>query len=125
VRENFEWEAEMSDFRLPRIPHIDPVYVQEAERFQKGLAVLYDSMVPGLKPDEEIAIFFETGKETIRVTHLKMASDSVLILTGRDENGNGSAVAGHFKGMHLIYKKLKLGETKQRIPIGFSTAVDE
>jgi len=115
----------MSDFRLARMPHIEPIYVQEAERFQKGLALLYESMVPGLKPDEEIAIFYETGKETIRVTHLKMASNSVLILTGRDENGNGTAVAGHFKGVNLIYKKLKLGETKQRTPIGFSTAVDE
>jgi hypothetical protein len=112
----------MSDFRLPRMPHIEPVYVQEAERFQKGLAALYESIVPGLKPDEEIAIFYETAKETIRVTHLKMASDSVLILTGRDENGNGTAVAGHFKSMHLIYKKLKLGDKKQRTLIGFSTA---
>jgi hypothetical protein len=100
---------------------ITPIHVQEAELFRKGLEALYESMVPGLKGDEEIAIFYETGKETIRVSHLKMASNSVLILTGEDENGNGTAVAGYFKSMQLIYKKLKLGEKKERTPIGFST----
>ena len=98
-------------------------HLEEAKLFQKGLRSV--SIEPGLKTDEEIAIFYETGKETIRVTHLKMASDSILLLTGKDENGNGTAVAGHFKSKHLIYKKLKLGDMKQRTPIGFSTTDSE
>ena len=58
-------------------------HLEEAKLFQKGLRSV--SIEPGLKTDEEIAIFYETGKETIRVTHLKMASDSILLLTGKDE----------------------------------------
>lgn len=99
--------------------------VTQSQLFHKGLRSVYQSIEPGLKPDEEIAILYETGKETIHVTNLKIESDSVLLLTGKDENGNGTAVAGHFKSMHLIYKKLKLGDMKQRTPIGFSTTDSE
>jgi len=78
-------------------------------------------MKRGLEDDEEIAVFYETSKETVRVDRIKMACNSVLILAGEDMEGNRTAVAGHFKSMNLIYKKVKLGDKKQRTPIGFDT----
>lgn len=48
-----------------------------------------------------------------------MASDGVLVLMDHDAEGNGMAVAGHLKSIHLIYKKLKLGVKKEPTPLVF------
>jgi len=106
-------------FRMPEIPQVKRPHVQEAESFREGLKLLYESLQRGQQEDEEIAAFYETARDTIRVREIKMAGDSVLILAGKDGSGNLTAVAGHFSSINIIYKKIKLEKEKERIPIGF------
>lgn len=102
-----------------RLPQITPIHIQEAERFAKGLQDFYEAIEGGLKNDEEIQVFYDTGAERILVHHIRMAADNVLILTGADAAGNVTSVAGYFKSMNLIYKKIKVmnatGEQRKRI----------
>lgn len=106
-----------------RLPEITPFHIQEAERFQEGLENLYDRLQRDLQPDEEIAIYYDSTKERIRITNILMSAKSVLIVAGRDPVGNETYAAGYYKSMNLIYKKIKIiGETKERTRIGFSIA---
>ena len=109
-----------SDFAV--FPRLKGLHVQEAESFQEGLQALYEALKEGLQPDEEIAAFYEGGKEVIRVHEIKMvgAERSVLFLAGIDESGRRTAVAGHFTSMNIIYRTVKLEKEKERTPIGFS-----
>src|SRR5437899_187702 len=105
---------------IANIPIARPPHVLEAESFRAGLRTLYETLQVNQKDDEEIAAFYETGKETIRVHSIQIQANCVLILVGTDEVGNSLAVAGHFSSVNLIYRKIKLGPEKKRIPIGFS-----
>ncbi len=101
---------------------ITPLHVQESKAFQEGLKTLYETLQASQRDDEEIAVFYEAGKDTIRVYRIQMTADVVLVLAGLDGAGNPTAVAGHFKSMNLVYKKIKRTEPqKERTPIGFFT----
>ena len=109
----------MTDFLdrtvFANIPVARPPHVADAESFRAGLQALYQALQQGQAQDEEIAAFYGN----IRVYHIKMLSNSVLILEGLDDTGRQVAVAGHFTSVHLIYTKIKLTPEKKRTPIGF------
>jgi hypothetical protein len=108
---------------MPDIKVTQP-HIQEAESFQAGIETLYEALKRAQQPDEEIALFYESGKETVRVHGIKMANDSVLVLTGKDSSGNLVAVAGHFTSINIIYRKLKISPDAKRTPIGFSKTME-
>ena len=101
---------------IPKPPH-----VFEAESFRAGLKEIYERLQLTQEADEEIAAFYGN----IRVYHIKMMANSVLILEGENDAGTHVVVAGHFTSVHLIYTKLKLAPKKKRTPIGFSTSGEE
>lgn len=103
------------------IPVARPPHVLEAQSFREGLKAIYETLQSGQESDEEIAAFYGN----IRVYHIKMLSNTILLLEGEDEHGTHVVVAGHFTSVHLIYTKLKLTPEKKRKPIGFSTSENE
>jgi len=107
-------------FRLPQIPAITPLHVQESERFKNAFQTIKDGLTERLKPDEELALFYVVGAESIRVHHIQIANDTLLLLYGEDSLGNKSCGVVHVREVNLIFKRLRLGDKKQRTPIGFS-----
>jgi len=74
-----------------------------------------------LTPDEELALYYVNGAESIRVCHIQIANDTLLVLYGQDSSGNTAYGVVHVKEVNLIFKRLKLGDKKERTPIGFLT----
>lgn len=106
--------------RLPEMS-VKPPHVFEAESLRAGLKTIYEAMQQGLQKDEEVAAFYGN----VRVYHIKMLSNSILVLEGLDESGTQVLVAGHYSSVHLVYTKIKLTPEKKRTPIGFSTEREE
>lgn len=95
---------------------------QDAENFQQGLRLVYETWQRSLREDEEIAGFYEGAKGVIRVYTVHLVSYPVLILIGWDEEGNKVTVAGHYTSMSLTYRKVRVGPDNKRIPIEFPFA---
>jgi hypothetical protein len=112
----------MSDFRLAAIT---PLYIQESERFQKAFTTIKNGLTEILKPDEELVLYYINGPEIIRVYHIQVASDTLLVFSGQDSSGNAAYGVTNVREVNLVFKKLKLGDKKQRTPIGFSTTSTE
>lgn len=109
----------MSDFRFT-VPH-----VQESQRFQEAFRTISDGLKETLKPDEELALYYVNGPETIRVRHIQLANDTLLVLYGNDAYEQRSIALVGLRAVNLIFKKIKLGEKKERIPIGFSIKTEK
>ncbi len=97
-----------------------PSYVEEAHAFQEGLKSLFEALEGGLERDEELALFHVNGAQVIRIHHIRIASDAVLLMSGEDQEGIRAGVITSPKAFNLIYKKLKLSAGTKRTPIGFS-----
>jgi len=104
---------------------ITPLYIQESERFQKAFVTIKHGLTEILKPDEELVLYYINGPELIRVHHVQVASDTLLVLSGQDASGNAAYGVTNVREVNLVFKKLKLGDKKQRTPIGFSTTGTE
>jgi hypothetical protein len=69
--------------------------------------------------------FTFNGPELVRVHHVQVASDTLLILSGQDALGNAAYGVTNVREVNLVFKKRKLEGKKQRTPIGFSTTDTE
>jgi hypothetical protein len=115
-----DFNVPLVNFKMPKMPEFIPAHVQEAERFQSAFREIKAGLTELLKPDEELALFYFTGAEDIRVRHMQIKRDMLVLLYGFDASGNYTCAVTHVKEVKLVFKKLKLDETKERTTIGFS-----
>jgi hypothetical protein len=112
------------DFRMPEMPKITPMHVQEAERFRDSFQEIKRGLTELLKPNEELALYYFTGMEDIRVYHVQMMKDTLVLLYGYDSSRNYTCALVRVGEVKLVFKRLKLDEKKERTPIGFSLGND-
>jgi len=103
-----------------KMPVITPISVQHAESFQKGIREVIEKLQAGLKPDEQLQVFYTNGVEVIRVGHIYMSSTNVAVVSGIDSEGNPAQVISHFHALQFVSKIVKVDQKIEKTKIGFS-----
>lgn len=75
------------------------------------------AMQRACKEDQELAVLFNAGSETIRVVELYVPSAQLLVLTGHDPNRNLTRIISTPESIQLVCKVLTVqaGATPSRI----------
>jgi hypothetical protein len=93
--------------------------IEAAERFHKSLRHRYEAARQGTQ--DEIGAFYRSGQVMIRVSKIEVVpSIEVLALTGVDENGGHVVVAGYFKSMDVMFRKVEAANSVSRHSVEFS-----
>jgi hypothetical protein len=110
------------DFKNLKMPDITPISVQHAESFQKGIREIIERLQSGLKPDEQLQVYYTNSVEVIRVGHIYMSSTNVAVVSGVDAEGNPTQVIAHFHALQFVSKIVKVDEKVEKTRIGFSVS---
>jgi len=107
-------------FKNFKMPVMTPLSVQHAESFQKGIREIIERLQSGLKPDEQLQVYYANGVEVIRVGHIYMSSTNVAVVSGIDVDGNSTHVIAHFHALQFVSKIVKVDQKTEKTKIGFS-----
>jgi hypothetical protein len=77
------------------------------------------AMQRACKEDEELAVLFRSGEETIRVLEFIVPSWPVLVLGGVDEAKNTTRVVTTAESVQLICKVMKVQPPAKPVRVGF------
>jgi hypothetical protein len=77
------------------------------------------AMQRACKEDEELAVLFRSGSETIRVLEIIVPAWPVLVLAGLDEARNTTRVVSAADSAQLLCKVLKVQPPGKPVRVGF------
>jgi hypothetical protein len=75
------------------------------------------AMQKPLKDDEELAIHYHHGPDSIRVLEMFAPSPGVVVLTGSDSNRNLARVIAAAETLQLVCRVVKSGAKPLRVPL--------
>jgi hypothetical protein len=77
------------------------------------------AMQKACKEDEELAVLFRSGSETIRVLEFIVPSWTVLVLAGVDEAKNTTRIVSTPESVQLVCKVMKVHPAAKPARLGF------
>jgi len=94
--------------------------IDAAERFQECLRQQYEIALQSMREDVEIGAFYLSGQTMIRISKIEMVPTSgALMLTGVEESGRPVVVAGYFKSMDVMFRRVELSKDAARTSLEF------
>jgi hypothetical protein len=95
--------------------------IEDADCFLDHLKRRYQTALQSIQDDEQVAAYYQSGKVSVRVSAIRiLAAQSVLMLTGIDENGHHIVVSSYYKSMDVDFRKIKRGELERPSTVQFS-----
>ena len=87
-------------------PAKEPVPAAQADHIGATILGQVGAMQKALKEDEELALYFQNGSDTIRVLEIFLPSPRVAVLSGADQGGFARVIAP-VETLRLVARVLK------------------
>ena len=106
----------------PKAPEA-PAAATPAPPESPGVTILrqLQAMQTALKENEELAVLFHNGLETLRVNDFILASPQIIVLAGIDAGKNITRVISSTESLQLTCKVVKTQPGVKPVPIRFIT----
>lgn len=103
------------------VDHVAPKSSPAAQADNVGAVMLGEiqAMQRACKEDEELAVLYRSGDETIRVLEFLVPAWPVLVLSGVDEAKNTTRIVTTAECMQLICKVMKVQPSAKPVRLGF------
>ena len=100
---------------LPRTPVVKSIWETQAEMAWLGLKKEIEALQNSLQPDEELFMYYASPLEVIRITTLRLASNNLIALCGKDPAGNDGVVLVHLQAVSFVCKVVRAPQKPNRI----------
>lgn len=108
----------LPSFTLPKTLQIKDYRL--ADTFYDRLRQHIDATQKQLERNEQLAVcYYSLGGECILVDDIGYHNPNLIMLYGRDSQGNECNVIAHMQSLHLLLRVLKIEDGKERKQIGF------
>jgi hypothetical protein len=97
-----------------------PAPAPQAENPAATMLGQVQAMQRALKEDEELAVLFDAGPETLRVQEMFAPSPQVVVLAGVDAQRNITRAVAHVESLRLVCKVLRVQPGARPLRVAFA-----